>query len=92
VVKLALEVDLRLGARLAGSVKPEWQEQTVGLVTGLKLLPLLNIQLLGLTQSEKAVPELGKALNHQDFYVRARAAEALGKIGSDAAIPQLGKT
>jgi predicted NACHT family NTPase len=28
VVKLALEVDLRLGARLAGAVKPEWQEQT----------------------------------------------------------------
>jgi hypothetical protein len=30
VVKLALEVDWWLGARLVGSVKPECQEETVG--------------------------------------------------------------
>ncbi|WP_434685754.1 NACHT domain-containing protein [Pseudanabaena minima] len=32
VVRLALEVDLRLGARLAGAVKYEFQEKTVGLL------------------------------------------------------------
>ncbi|HEY9601360.1 MAG TPA: hypothetical protein V6C85_07110 [Allocoleopsis sp.] len=39
VVKLALEVDLRLGARLAGAVKQEFQEQTVDLVAELKVAP-----------------------------------------------------
>lgn len=89
VVKLALEVDLRLGARLAGAVKPDWQEQTVGFVAGLEISHLLKIQLLNLTKSEKAIPELVNALNHEDSSVRGSAADALGKIGSDAAIEEL---
>jgi HEAT repeat protein/3',5'-cyclic AMP phosphodiesterase CpdA len=91
VVKLALEVDLRLGARLAGAVKPEFQTQTVSLVSGLAIPQLLKIQLLEITKSEKAIPELVKALNDEDSDVRRRAAEALGKIGSDAAIEELVK-
>jgi len=91
LVKLALEVDLRLGARLAGAVKPEWHEQTVGLVAGLDVPPLLKIQLLEITKSERTIPELVKALNHEDSDVRKSAAEALGKIGSDATIPGLVK-
>jgi predicted NACHT family NTPase len=35
VVRLALEVDLMLGARLAGEVQREFQQRTVGLVNGL---------------------------------------------------------
>jgi len=91
VVRLALEVDWQLGARLAGVVKPEFQEQTVGLVAELKVkIPqLLKIDLLNLTKSEKAIPELVKALNHEGSDVHSIAAEALGKIGSDAAIPAL---
>jgi len=91
VVELALEVDLRLGARLAGAVKPEWQEQTVDLVAGLEVPQLLKIQLLGLTKSEKAIPELVNVLNDKDSSIRRRAADALGKIGSDAAIEELVK-
>jgi HEAT repeat protein/3',5'-cyclic AMP phosphodiesterase CpdA len=91
VVKLALEVDLRLGARLAGAVKPEWQEQTVGLVTGLEIPQLLKIQLLSLTQSEKIIPELVKALNHEGSDVRWMAVEALGDVNSSAAILALVK-
>ena len=89
VVKLALEVDLRLGARLAGQVKLERQAQTVGLVAGLEVPQLLQIQLLNLTKSEKAIPRLIKALEDADSAVRWRAAETLGKIGSEAAIPGL---
>jgi HEAT repeat protein len=91
VVELALEVDFRLGARLAGAVKPEFHVQTVNLVAGLEIPQLLKIELLNLTQSEKAIPELVKALNDEDSYVRWRAADALGKIGSDAAINELVK-
>jgi HEAT repeat protein len=91
VVRLALEVYLGLGARLAGAVKPEWQEQTVGLVAGLEIPQLLKIQLLEITKSERTIPELVKALNHEDSDVRKSAAEALGRIGSDATIPGLVK-
>jgi hypothetical protein len=62
VVKLALPVDLRLGARLAGAVKSSWQEQTVSFVVGLEIPQLLKIQLLGLTKSDRAIPVLVKAL------------------------------
>ncbi|NES19431.1 MAG: hypothetical protein F6K41_10995 [Symploca sp. SIO3E6] len=37
VVKLALAVDLQLGARLAGEVKSEFQQQTVGLIESVKV-------------------------------------------------------
>ena len=89
VVKLALEVDLRLGARLAGEVKLKHQAQTVGLLAGLEVPQLLQIQLLNLTKSEKAIPGLIKALEDDDYYVRSSAVEALGKIGSEVAIPDL---
>ncbi|GAB4208399.1 MAG: hypothetical protein Fur006_67210 [Coleofasciculaceae cyanobacterium] len=89
VVKLALEVDLRLGARLAGEVKSKWQEQTVGLVAELEVSQLLKIELLSLTKSKQAIPELVKALNDEDSDVRRSAADALGKIGSEAAIRAL---
>ncbi|NEQ69233.1 MAG: hypothetical protein F6K21_27850 [Symploca sp. SIO2D2] len=89
VVKLALEVDLRLGARLAGVVKPKFQEQTVGFVVGLEIPQLLKIRLLGITSSESALPLLIKALKDKEDYVRKNVAVALGKIGTEAVIPTL---
>ena len=90
VVRLGLEVDWQLGARLAGAVKPEFQEQTVGLVAGLKVPTLLKLQLLGITESDKAIPELSKCLdNNQSSSVRSSAAEALVKIGTEATIDPL---
>ncbi|NEQ66222.1 MAG: NACHT domain-containing protein [Symploca sp. SIO2D2] len=89
VVKLALEVDWRLGARLAGAVKENFQEQTVGLVAGLEIPQLLKILLLGITSSESALQFLMQALQNEDGNVRSNAAEALGKIGTEAAVPAL---
>jgi len=89
VVKLALEVDWRLGARLAGAVKPKFQEQTVGLVAGLEIPQLFKIQLLGITSSESAFPSVLQALTDEEDYVRRSAAEALGKIGTESTIPTL---
>ena len=89
VVNLALEVDLGLGARLAGEVKAEFQEQTVGLVIQKDLHPLLKIELLATTRSDSAVPSLLQALNHKDNWGSYTAVEALGYIGSQAAVDAL---
>lgn len=83
VVRLALEVDWMLGARLAGEVKPEFQEKTVGMVSALEVPEWLKVELLGRVRSNPTMPELLKALENQDANVRGRAAEALGSIGSE---------
>ncbi|MBD1928143.1 HEAT repeat domain-containing protein [Trichocoleus sp. FACHB-90] len=89
VVKLALEVDLRLGARLAGAVKPEWHEQTVALVAGLELPQQLKTQLLDITNSESVIPGLLPASKDQDSPVDRSAASAIGEIGSEEAVEEL---
>ena len=89
VVRLGLDVDGQLGVRLAGAVKPEFQEHTVELVARLEVSTLLKVQLLGITGSEKAIPELSKCLDDENYYVRRSAAEALGKIGTEVAIDTL---
>jgi HEAT repeat protein len=89
VVKLALDVDWGLGARLAGVVKREFQGQTVRLIDALDAPNWLKVGLLGETRSENAIPGLLTRLEHSDSGVSWNAAEALGNIGSEAAIPGL---
>ncbi|NES21754.1 MAG: hypothetical protein F6K41_23225 [Symploca sp. SIO3E6] len=86
VVKLALEVDWLLGARLAGEVKGKLQEETVSLVVGLQLPRLLKVELAGATKSDEAIPALTSAIEDSNSHVRWNAVNALGKIGSDAAV------
>ncbi|MBW4450183.1 MAG: HEAT repeat domain-containing protein [Spirirestis rafaelensis WJT71-NPBG6] len=94
VVQLALDVDLMLGARLAGEVKREFQDKTVGLVNEQKLEnrqeapDWLKVQLLGKTRSQAAISPLQKALQHPDSDVRRAAAWVLGQVG-EPAIPIL---
>ncbi|BAG00611.1 HEAT repeat domain-containing protein [Microcystis aeruginosa] len=89
VVKLGLEIDLKLGARLAGEVNFKFQKQTVGLVLRLDVPKRFKVELLGLTKSNEVVNELSQALKDSDEDVRRNAAEALGEIGSEKAIPGL---
>ncbi|MGI2907640.1 NACHT domain-containing protein, partial [Tolypothrix sp. VBCCA 56010] len=89
VVKLALQLDWQLGARLVGEVKLEWHKQTVTLVESLNIPLVLKIRLLGKIKSEAAISGLIKLLEHQDSSVRYRAGYALGEIKSEAAIPGL---
>ncbi|WP_287675107.1 HEAT repeat domain-containing protein [Microcystis sp. M038S2] len=89
VVKLGLEIDLQLGARLAGEVNFKFQKQTVELVLRLDVPKLFKVELLGLTKSIEVVNELLKALEDSDRDVRWEAAEALGNIGSETAIAGL---
>jgi HEAT repeat protein len=93
VVRLALEVDLRLGARLAGAVKYGFQEKTVGLlmreIEERKIPQLYAIEILAETRSDKTVKPLILALKDSDDWVRIKAVEALGNIGSDKAVDPL---
>ncbi|BAZ28206.1 hypothetical protein NIES4074_06370 [Cylindrospermum sp. NIES-4074] len=89
VVKLALEVDWQLGARLAGEVKSEWQEQTVNLIADLKLPQLLEIRLFGITKSSQAIRVLIKFLEHPESDIRNTTISLLEKIKSEEAIPGL---
>ncbi len=89
VVKLGLEIDLKLGARFAGEVNFKFQKQTVGLVLGLDVPKRFKVELLGLTKSNQVVNELLKALEDSDEDVRGNAVEALANIGSETAIPGL---
>ena len=91
-VKLALKVNLKLGSKLAGTVKPEFQEATVRLIGNIKTSPKLKIQLLALTCSDMAIPMLLKALNHKDSSVRLYSIRAIGKIGSEAAVIELARS
>ncbi|GCA80825.1 HEAT repeat domain-containing protein [Microcystis aeruginosa] len=85
VVKLGLEIDLKLGARLAGEVNFKFQKQTVGLVLGLDVPKWFKVKLLGLTKSNQVVNELSQALEDSDWGVRRSAAEALAEIGTETA-------
>ncbi|MEQ9480665.1 HEAT repeat domain-containing protein [Coleofasciculus sp. F4-SAH-05] len=89
VVRLALAVDVQLGARLAGEVKPEFQEQTITLVNDQDVCQPVKVLLLGATRSEFAVQLLIDALKNEDASVRCYAAFALGKIQSEQAVQPL---
>lgn len=91
VIKLALEVDWMLGARLAGEAIPDdLQQQTVGLVNALEIPPWLKVELLKETRSRFAIPALGQFIqDSNDWLVRSWAADALGEIGHPDAVPHL---
>ena len=90
VVELALKVDLALGARLAGEVKREFQEKTVGLILELNVPELLKIEFLGITKSGYGVAFLShRLLQNEDSVVRRRAASALGEIKDTQAVQAL---
>jgi HEAT repeats/PBS lyase HEAT-like repeat len=89
VVDQALAVDLCLGARLAGEVKPSFQSQTVDQITRLNVQAWLKVELFSQVGSEQAILGLLKALKDADRNVRGLAAESLGQLGSAQAIPGL---
>lgn len=89
VVQLALDVDLQLGARLAGEVKREFQEKTVGFIQKLDIHQLVKIEFLGVTRSEYGVTFLSHSLKDKDSNVHLTVVKALGEIGDSAAVTVL---
>ncbi|MFQ4139059.1 HEAT repeat domain-containing protein [Nodosilinea sp. PGN35] len=90
VVKLAIDdVDLMLGARLAGEVNKPLQAKTVGWIDALEIPIHLKVDFWAISRSEAAISGLLQSLQDPDSGVRSSAAQVLGKIGSEAAIPGL---
>ncbi|MGH8002335.1 MAG: HEAT repeat domain-containing protein [Brasilonema sp.] len=90
VVKLALNVDLQLGARLAGEVKREFQEKTVGFILELDVPELVKIEFVGITKSGYGVAFLSeRLLQHKDSHVRSSAADGLREIKDSQAVQPL---
>lgn len=89
IVKLAFDIDIKLGAYLAGKVKEEWQEKTVSLIDKLKVPPVLKINLLLKTQSEAAIPRLAEFLENEDSNIIKTAIVGLANFNSENAINQL---
>ena len=85
MVKLALDVDLNLGARLAGEAQRSLQEFTVNVLLKRNFTTPLTIWLLEQTQSPNALPFLLDVLNNGCSNTRWRAARALGNF-SDATV------
>jgi len=89
VVRLALDVDLRLGARLAGAVKYGFQEKTVGLLLDQRLPKPIGIYLLGLTRSEKTISYLKNQINLTNSSICTQAIRTLGKVPTQTAVDTL---
>lgn len=65
IIRLALAVDEKLGAKLAGAVKLKFQAQTVQLIHELTIPLPRKIYLLQLTHSQQAFSFVSYALNDE---------------------------
>ncbi|CBN53738.1 MULTISPECIES: HEAT repeat domain-containing protein [Kamptonema] len=82
MVKLALEVDLYLGARLAGEATLSLQQATVNIILQKSFQPSLIIWLLEQTQSQNALPFLFNIQKNGCSDTRWRATRALGNFAN----------
>jgi HEAT repeat protein len=96
IIRLALEVDLILGGRLAGSVQTQFQEKTVAMINALEISDRERVDLLGLTRSDAAIPGLMDAIErgcyqHYEHALNIQAVRVLGSFGTESTIPGLVK-
>lgn len=90
VVRLALvDVDLMLGARLAGEVKQDFQEKTVGLIKQLNIDEQIKVELLTKTRLDKAITILHSKVNQLDLVKSGSVAHKLRKIYSKQSVEKL---
>ena len=90
IVKLALDdVDLILGAKLAGEVKLEFQGKAVELLLNIHLPAQLQLNILARTRSESAISELFGFLKHHRLDIRGKAILAIGQSSIQTAVPRL---
>jgi len=90
VVKLAMDdVDLMLGARLAGEVQPAFHIKTISRINGLEIPLLLKLECWEASRSETMIPELLKFLEAPNSSLRIHAAIILGQYKCESAISGL---
>jgi HEAT repeat protein len=86
IVKLALKIDLCLGARLVGSMKSTLISQEIVVELANKpdteIKDWFKAELLGITRSDKAVPYLERMIQNNDSAVRWHVVHALRLIQS----------
>lgn len=86
VVELALDdVDLLLGARLAGELTYSVQQKSMELIDKLKIPVLFRCRLLEKTSSDSSIATLRNLLFSKEIQVRLHAVNSLGKIGTEYA-------
>jgi hypothetical protein len=90
IVKQALDVDLMLGARLAGEVRSEFNEKIFYFIhheITLKNLPeWVQVEIWGYVGSDYAINELLKFLDRADIELVTRAAGFIGDTSNQNAI------
>ncbi|MCP6759515.1 MAG: HEAT repeat domain-containing protein [Fischerella sp. CENA71] len=90
LIELALDVDLMLGARLAGEVRPQFQEKTVASVIEKirkqQVSPTYEMQLLASTHSDYAVSNLLAKFADENQNLIFESAFALKELGSRSAV------
>ncbi|WP_175551128.1 HEAT repeat domain-containing protein [Spirulina major] len=83
VIKLALDVDLWLGARLAGEVKEEFQQKSLNIVNQTiadnNFPDWMTVAILGQIQTEQSKQCLVKYLNHQEIKIVRKACRFIGE-------------
>lgn len=89
VVKLALEVDLVLAAKLAGSAKRAFHATTVKLIASLDVPDDSKCFLLRHTRSDEAIAVILCHLNSPDVQIRSEAVGVLAASRSKKALPHL---
>jgi HEAT repeat protein len=88
-VEQALDVDLMLGARLAGEVQSDFQESTVDSIIKRNFQASLTIQLLESSKSLKSLSFLYEILENGCPESRWRATRALGSLPKQYVTDQL---
>lgn len=90
VVRLALDVDWWLGARLAGEVKPEFQPKSLNTVNQTivenDFSDWIAVVTLGQIQTEQSKQYLVKYLNHQELKIVFNACQFIRETGNSNAI------
>lgn len=86
VVKQALDVDLMLGGRLAGEVRSDFQEETVGLVSAREAPDWLKVEMWGKTRSSLVTSNLIEILRTSDIHIARKAAQYIDDTKNQKAI------
>ena len=91
VVKLAIDLDRMLAARLAGSVNPKLSSKAIYLILKWRISTSLKINFLAKSQSQVAITKIIEFMKGPNVSARRRAALMLGRIGNESAIEALSK-
>lgn len=89
IIRLAIDVDLALAARLAGAARAPFQSQAIDFIGRLRLPHRAKLLLFGKTSSKAVLVPLIDALSHENPQIGITAAKGLARIKASEAIDSL---